>query len=59
MTDTGAGRRADGGRAAGEVAQGVTLVKNVRIPVRDGTRLAADVYLPSCCARGRPTRSRS
>ena len=37
----------DGGRSAGEVAPGVTLVKNVRIPVRDGTRLAADVYFPS------------
>jgi putative CocE/NonD family hydrolase len=37
----------DGGRSAGEVAPGVTLVKNVRVPVRDGTRLAADVYFPS------------
>ena len=37
----------DGGRTAGEVAPGVTLVKNVRVPVRDGTRLAADVYFPT------------
>ena len=37
----------DGCRSAGEVAPGVTLVKNVRVPVRDGTRLAADVYFPS------------
>ena len=37
----------DGCRSAGEVAPGVTLVKNVRVPVRDGTRLAADVYFPT------------
>ena len=49
----------DGGRSAGEVAPGVTLVKNVRIPVRDGVRLAADLYFPTCCARGRRRRSRS
>ena len=55
MTDTGAGRRADGGRAAGEVAEGVTLLKNVRVEVRDGTRLAADVYMPTAALEaGRP-----
>jgi putative CocE/NonD family hydrolase len=32
-------------------AYGVTLVKNVLIPMRDGVRLAADLYLP---ADGRP-----
>ena len=36
-----------GGRAAIEAAAGVLLVKDVRIPVRDGTRLAADLYVPS------------
>jgi putative CocE/NonD family hydrolase len=55
MTDTGAERRDDGGRVAGEVAEGVTLVKNARIPVRDGTRLAADLYLPTAALEaGRP-----
>ena len=55
MSDTGAGRRADGGRAVGEVAEGVTLLKNVRVEVRDGTRLAADVYMPtSALEAGRP-----
>ena len=29
------------------VADGVELVKNVRIPMRDGVRLAADVYWPA------------
>ena len=55
MTDTGAGRRDDGGRLAGEVAEGVTLVKNARVEVRDGTRLAADLYLPTAALEaGRP-----
>src|SRR5690348_3832356 len=27
-------------------AEGVQVEKNVRIPMRDGTRLAADIYLP-------------
>jgi putative CocE/NonD family hydrolase len=48
----GAGRREDGGLVIGEVAKGVTLVKNVRVPVRDGTRLAADLYLPSDAVEG-------
>ena len=52
MSDAGAGRRADGGRAVGEVAEGVTLLKNVRVEVRDGTRLAADVYMPTSALRG-------
>ena len=47
MMDAGAWRRADGGIVAGEVAEGVTLVKNARVEVRDGTRLAADLYLPT------------
>ena len=48
----------DGGRSIGEVAPGVTLVKNVRIPVRDGTRLAADVYFPTPRSRAAtPSRS--
>ena len=55
MTKAGAGRRGDGGREVGEVAEGVTLVKNVRVPVRDGTRLAADLYLPTdALERGQP-----
>ena len=55
MTDTGTGRRADGGRSAGEVAEGVTLVKNMRVQMRDGIRLAADLYLPDdALEAGRP-----
>ena len=55
MTDAGARRRDDGGLVAGEVAEGVTLVKNARVVVRDGTRLAADLYLPTAAmAEGRP-----
>ena len=49
----------DGGRSAGEVAPGVTLVKNVRIPVRDGTRLAADIYMSRALRSRQATRSRS
>jgi putative CocE/NonD family hydrolase len=29
------------------VAEGVTLVKNILIPMRDGVRLAADLYMPA------------
>jgi putative CocE/NonD family hydrolase len=29
------------------IADGVQLVKNVRIPMRDGVRLAADLYMPA------------
>ena len=55
MTDTGAGRRADGGRTVGEVAEGVTLIKNARVEVRDGTRLATDIYMPTgALEAGRP-----
>ncbi len=55
MTEARAGRRADGGIVAGEVAEGVTLVKNARVEVRDGTRLAADLYLPTAAIeQGRP-----
>jgi predicted acyl esterase len=35
----------------------VTLVKNARVEVRDGTRLAADVYMPTgALEAGRPSR---
>lgn len=30
------------------IAEGVELVKNVLIPMRDGVQLAADLYLPAC-----------
>src|SRR3954463_13915831 len=53
MTGVETGVGGPEGINVGEVAPGVTLVKNVRIPVRDGTRLAADAYLPSeALARG-------
>jgi len=33
-------------------APGVTLVRNVRIPMQDGTRLAADLYMPASVTDG-------
>src|SRR5215813_3243529 len=33
-------------------ALGVTLVRNVRIPMQDGTRLAADLYMPASVTDG-------
>ena len=41
----------DGGRSAGEVAPGVTLVKNVRIPVRE-VRAWQPTSISRLCARG-------
>ena len=35
-----------------EPAAGVRLVRNVRIPMRDGTRLAADLYMPASIGDG-------
>ena len=35
-------------------ARGVAVRKNVRIPMRDGVRLAADLYLPRPRRPGRP-----
>jgi uncharacterized protein len=37
----------DGASPAKVWAEGVSVVKNVLIPTRDGTRLAADLYLPN------------
>jgi putative CocE/NonD family hydrolase len=46
---------AGGARNAGEIAPGVAFIKNVLVPTRDGTRLAADLYLPRpAVERGEP-----
>ena len=46
---------AGGARSAGEIAPGVLFIKNVRVPLSDGTWLAADVYFPrEAVERGEP-----
>jgi putative CocE/NonD family hydrolase len=43
---------AGGARNAGEVAPGVLLIKNLRVPLRDGSWLATDVYFPRAAVEG-------